>query len=130
VSVGRTTALDGFNFSDNNVSNFVTHSGSNPTYQFNYFDAPQPTESDMSIFENRVLPLTDNFDLNFDHLAYNHDSVINDFNIEDYLHHDENNQPAPDAQSSDSLAESIASLQPQLGASTYGCDDGGNAVSI
>jgi len=129
VSVGRTTALDGLNFSQNNVSNLVTHYD-DPTYQFNYFDAPQPTESDMSIFENRVLPLTDNFDLNFDHLAYNHDSIVNDFNIEDYLHHDENNQPAPDAQSSDSLVESIVNLQPQFGASSSGCDEGGNAVSI
>lgn len=130
VSVGRTTALDGFNFSDNNVSRNGLHPSNNHTYQFNYFDAPQPSESDISFLENRVLPLTDSFDLNLDHLAYDNNGVINDFNIEDFLHHDENNQPAPDAQSSDSLAESTASLQPLFGASTYGCDDSGNAVSF
>lgn len=130
VSVGRTTALDEFGGSDHNVSDYSLRNGDNPSYQLSYFDAPQPTQSDMYILENRVLPLTDSFDLNFDHLAYDHNGVIDDFNINDFLHNDEHNQPAPDAQSSDSLAESTASLQPQLGASTYGCDDGGNAVSV
>jgi len=129
VSVGRTTALG---FDNGFSSNDGIHHG-NSSLQYNYggfFDAPQPSDSDLYQFENKVLPLTDSFDLNFDHLAYDHNGAIDDFNINDFLHHDENNQPAPDAQSSDSLAESIALLQPPVGASSYGCDDGGHAVSI
>jgi len=130
VSVRGTTALDGFNVSDNDLSNFSLHDGNNSTYQLDYLDAPQPTQSDIYMLENRILPLTESFDLDFDHLAYDHNSILDDFNFNDFLHHDEINQPAPDVQSSDSLAKSIVSLQPQLGASTHGCDDGGNAVSV
>jgi transcriptional activator HAC1 len=129
VSVGRTEALDGFN----NYSNHLTDVNNNHVSQFDldiYFDAPQPTESDRYILENGIPPIANHFDLNYDHLAGDNDSFIDQFNIDEYLHHDESNQPAPEVQSSDSLAESTASLQPQLGASSYGCDDGGNAVTV
>jgi len=136
VSVRGQPALDEFqDDSNNNLSNYGLHHGNNSIHQFDYgsiFDAPQPTQSDLYILENQILPLTNPFDFSLDHLDYDHPNGIDaTFNIDDFLHQpDEHNQPAPDVQSSDSLAESTASLQPQLGASSYGCDDGGNAVSV
>lgn len=133
VSVRGQPALDEFRSNGNNLSNYSLHHGNNSVHQYDYgsfFDAPQPTQSDLYVLENHILPITNTFDLDFDNLDYDHNNVIDPFNIDDFLHHDEHNQPAPDVQSSDSLAESTASLQPQLGASSYGCDDGGNAVSV
>lgn len=128
VSVGRTEALDGFN----NYGNHLASINHTHVSQFDldvYFDAPHPTESDRFILENGILPIADHFDLNYDHLAGDNDSFPDQFNIDEYLHHDEN-QPAPEVQSSDLLAESTTILQPQLGASSHGCDDGGNAVTV
>ena len=130
VSVGRTTALDGYH--NNNHFSHLSNLGSHtlPQHGFgSYFDAPEPTESDRFILENGILPIADSFDLNYDYLVGDHDGLVNDFNIDDFLHHNDD-QPAPEVQPSDSLAETTASLQPQLGASSYGCDDGGNAVSV
>jgi len=135
VSVGRTVALEGSIDDDDDDSN-LSNPGSKLVDSLDftsYFELPHTTQSDRLLFENGILPLTDTFDLNYDHLAGNHDSIIDDFNINDFLHgHDEiiAQQTATDFQSSDSLAETTASLQPRFGASSYGCDDGGNAVSI
>jgi len=131
VSVGRAAALDDFN--DSHDFSHLSNLGHNHVHQHDfrgYFDLPEPTESDRLILENGILPIADAFDLNYDHLAGDNDGVFDDFNINDFLNHDEITQPAPEIQSSDSLAETTASLQPQLGASSYGCDDGGNAVSV
>jgi len=129
VSVGRTATLDEFDASHN--FSHLSNLGGNPPHDFGgYFNLPEPTESDRLILENGILPIADSFDLNYGHLAGDNDNVLDDFNINDFLHHDEITQPAPEVQSSDSLAETTASLQPQLGASSYGCDDGGNAVSV
>merc|ERR1711977_502034 len=64
----------------------------------------------------------------FDNLAHNNDGVFEDSHFDEFLNHDD--QPAPEIQSSDSLAEKTTSLQPPFGASTFGCDDGSNAVSV
>ena len=88
-----------------------------------------PLSQIVSSLKNGILPIADSFDLNYDYLVGDHDGLVNDFNIDDFLHHNDD-QPAPEVQPSDSLAETTASLQPQLGASSYGCDDGGNAVSV
>ncbi|KAG0650336.1 Transcriptional activator hac1 [Hyphodiscus hymeniophilus] len=123
MSVGRTTALGAFDFS--NLPNL----SDNDLHQY-YFDAPQPTESDRALFENGILPIADHFDLNFDPLVGDDNSFTEQFNLDEFLHHDEHNQPAPDVQSSDSLAESSAGQQPPIGASFNGCDYGGNAVTV
>ncbi|KAH8816824.1 hypothetical protein F5884DRAFT_777516 [Xylogone sp. PMI_703] len=132
VSVGRTTALEG---SLDNGSNFSDPS-SKPVDNVDfasYFELPQTTPSDRLLLENGILPLADSFDLNYDHLAGDHDGILDDFNINDFLHgHDDliAQQTATDLQSSDSLAETTTSLQPPFGASSYGCDGGSNAVSV
>ncbi|KAH8757847.1 hypothetical protein F5882DRAFT_417765 [Hyaloscypha sp. PMI_1271] len=129
VSVGRTTALDGFNDSHN--FSHLSNLGNQPLHQYDfggYFDAPDPTASDRHFFENGIAPIADQFDLNYDHLVSHDDGGIDDFDLDDFLHHDD--QPAPEIHSSDSLAETTANLQPPLGASSFGCDDGGNAVSV
>jgi transcriptional activator HAC1 len=129
VSVGRTTALDDFN--DSHDFSLLSNLGDDNVHQHDfsgYFDAPQATESDNYLLENGVLPLADNINLNYDNMVSHNDGAFDDFNLDDFLNHDD--QPAPETQSSDSLAETTASLQPQLGASSYGCDDGGNAVCV
>jgi transcriptional activator HAC1 len=126
VSVRKTTALDnfdnGFNISDisNNALDEYDFSG--------LFNPPEPNGPDNFIFENGVAPLINAFDNQFDPLVNYNAGELDDFSLDDFLHNDD--QPAPEIQSSDSLAETTASLQPQLGASTHGCDDGGNAVSV
>ena len=128
VSVGRTTALDGL---DPNGFGHLSDLGSNIIHQHDYssyFDAPNPPQSDRDFLENGILPIADSFDLNFDHLVGYNDGVIDDFNLDEYLHNDE--QLAPEIQSTDPLAEKTANLQPQFGASSDGCDDGANAVSV
>jgi len=122
VSVGRTEALGVFDFSNlSDLSNDAIH-------QY-YFDAPEPTESDSQLFENGILPIINQFDLDFDPLASDDNSFTEQFDLDEYLHHDEHNQPAPEVQSSDSLAESAVGQQPSIGASLDGCDYGGNAVT-
>lgn len=125
VSVGRTTTLDEL------AQNYPTLGG-NLLAQHDlssYFNAPEPTESDQKLFEHGVLPLTDNFNLNFDHLDGHHDSAFDDFNLDDFLHQHED-QSASDIQCTDGFTETTSILQPPFGASSYGCDDGGNAVSV
>jgi transcriptional activator HAC1 len=130
VSVGRATALDALN-ADLNPSDNTSYGTDTPNFWGRFFNHPEPTLSDNDLLEGRVLDIADSFNLEDDYLDFHNNSVADDsFNINEFLHHDENNQPAPKVQSSDSLAESTASLQPQFGASTHGCDDGGNAVSV
>jgi len=129
VSVGRATALDGFT-NNNNFSHLsdLDHDHVSQHDFSDYFNPPQPSESDHYLLENGILPVADNFNLNFDHMVGYNDGGFDDLNLDDFLHNDD--QPAPETQSSDSLAETTASLQPQLGASLDGCDSGGNAVSV
>lgn len=127
VSVGRTTALDGFDINNfNHLSNF----GDESLHQHDfgsYFDAPDASESNHQLFQDGVLPITDAFCYNLDNMDGHNDSEPDNFDLGDFLHDD---QPATEIQSSDQLAETTASLQPQFGASSFGCDDGGNAVSV
>lgn len=132
VSVGRTTALEGSSNDDSDLPAPSSKPVDNLDFA-SYFELPHASQSDRLLLENGILPLADSFDLNYDHLAGDHDGIIDDFNINDFLHgHDDivAQQPAADFQSSDSLAETTASLQPRFGASSYGCDGGGNAVSV
>jgi transcriptional activator HAC1 len=125
VSVGRTTALDGYNFG------LLPNFGDNTLYDnglASYLELPDSTGADSRFFENGVLPYTDSFDFNNNHLVGNNDGGIDAFNLDDFINQDD--QPAPEIQSSDSLAEKTPNLQPQFGASSFGCDDGGNAVSV
>jgi transcriptional activator HAC1 len=129
VSVGRTTALDGFN---PNGFDHISNLGNNTIHDHgfsSYFDAPDPTGADNRFFENGIQPITESFDLNFHNMVDYNDRALDSFNLDDFLL-DQDDQPAPEIQSSDSLAEKTANLQPQFGASSLGCDDGGNAVSV
>ena len=94
-----------------------------------YFNAPEPDVTDHHLFGNGVLPPTDNFNLNFDHMDGHNDSVFDDFILDDFLHQHED-QPTLETQCADEFTEKTSILQPPFGASSYGCDDGGNAVSV
>lgn len=124
MSIGGATALEQFDshlaFSGNELLHHNDFRG--------YFEHPQPSESDNLFFENGIAPVLDQFNLDFDHLAGNHDSYADDLTFDDFINHDD--QPSTEIQPADQLAETTASLQPQLGASSYGCDDGGLAVSV
>lgn len=125
VSVGGTTALD----FDGHVSAFDNHSIDHDGFG-HYLDAPQSSESDSRILEQGILPLANSFDLNYYNVVGHNDGVFDTLDFDDFLNHDEITQPAPEVQSSDSVAQTTALLQPPFGASTYGCDEGGNAVSV
>jgi transcriptional activator HAC1 len=131
VSVERTTALDGFSSAE------FGHYPSYGDYSLDtdglvsYLDNPDTNGTDLQFFEDRVEPLADTFNNHFDHLAGDNIGAANDLiEFDDFIHQDEITQSAPEVQSSDSLTEKTPSLQPQFGASSYGCDIGGNAVVV
>ncbi|KAH7342439.1 hypothetical protein BKA65DRAFT_401971 [Rhexocercosporidium sp. MPI-PUGE-AT-0058] len=121
------SALDGFDLNSFDLSHLSNHPHDQYGYE-SYLDLPSASESDLDFLNNRVLPAANQFDHFFDNLAPNNDGVFEDSHFDEFLNHDD--QPAPEIQSSDSIAEKTASLQPPFGASTYGCDDGSNAVSV
>jgi transcriptional activator HAC1 len=125
VSVGRATALDGFNDSHDfsHLSNLVNTDGDFASF----LEDSTPTESDHQFYEDNVAPLTDDFKSIYDH-SVGHDGDYAAFNMDEFLNHDDPH--TSELRSSDLFAETTASLQPQFGASSYGCDDGGNAVSV
>lgn len=128
VSVDRTPALDGFS-NNQQFGLMASFGGDYPNFD-HLFAHPESDESNLQELDNPFLPITDPFSLSNDHLGGNDFEPSDDFNINDFLHHDEITQPAPEASSSDSLVEKTASLQPLFGASSYGCDSGGPAVSV
>ena len=98
-----------------------------------YLDFPTASLSDHEFLENGVLPVANSFNLEYDHMAGHHTDFTDDFNINDFLIHDnESAQPCvpPEIQSENESVEKTASLQPPIGASLDGCDDGRHAVSV
>ncbi|EDN95779.1 hypothetical protein SS1G_11658 [Sclerotinia sclerotiorum 1980 UF-70] len=85
---------------------------------------------DQTFFNERVGPIADAFSNNFDNLAGDNIGAANDALFEDFIHQDEITQSAPEVHSSDSFIEKTFSLQSQHGASSSGCDVGGNAVIV
>lgn len=131
VSVERTTALDGFGSAE--FANYPSYSDYSLDSDVldSYLDNPDTNGTDLQFFEDRVEPLADTFNNHFDHLAGDNIGAANDLiEFDDFIHQDEITQSAPEVQSSDSLTEKTPSLQPQFGASSYGCDIGGNAVVV
>lgn len=132
VSVGRTTALDQLSHTYNPLSTL----NAQPPHQYNfggYFDTPAPTDADSHFLEHHLSTLTDSFDLNYDHMAPHNDLVFDDFKFDEFITHQPDDQLATNSfeiLAADADADKTANLQPQLGASSYGCDDGGNAVSV
>jgi len=124
VSVGSTTALDELAYSTNLSGDLLAQHDIN-----SYFNAPESDLTDPNIFGNGILPASDNFNINFDNLDGHNDSVFDDFILDDFLHQHED-QPTLETQCADELTEKTSILQPPFGASSYGCDDGGNAVSV
>ena len=130
VSVGRTTALDDF---DRNQHFDLDSHGLASTDFSHYLDFPTASLSDHEFLENGVLPVANSFNLEYDHMASHHTDFTDDFNINDFLIHDnESAQPCvpPEIQFENESVEKTASLQPPIGASLDGCDDGRHAVSV
>jgi hypothetical protein len=97
-----------------------------------YLGFPSASLSDNQLLENGILPITDHFSLEFDHMAGHNPDFTDDFNINDFLNHDTEGTHCapPEIQPENESAEKTASLQPPIGASLDGCDDGRNAVSV
>lgn len=127
VSVGNNSALEKFEaytFDEN----FSSISGDLSYNDFrNFFEPPHPNRPDNDLFEEGIAPLADTFHSELDHMDGHHNGVFDEFVLCDFL----NDEPSTtEIQCPNKLAETTASLQPQFGASSYGCDDGGNAVSV
>jgi hypothetical protein len=130
VSVGRTTALDDFD----GIQHFDLDPHGMASSDFShYLDFPTASLSDHEFLENGVLPVTNSFNLEYDNMANHHTDFTDDFNINDFLVHDnESAQPCvpPEIQFENESVEKTTSLQPPIGASLDGCDDGRHAVSV
>jgi hypothetical protein len=126
VSVGRTTALDGFQNQQFDGSHYDMANA-----DINFLDFPPTSFSDHQFLENGILPITDSFNLEYDHLSSNHTDFVNDFNIDDFVHDNDSAQCAPtEIQPENESVEKTTILQPPVGASLDGCDDGRHAVSV
>ncbi len=115
VSVGGAPALDGFNLNNFEFQDLdhVAHS----QYELrDLFDHSFASDADRQFVENGLPVVANQFNSEIDHMAHYNDSIIDGFTFDDFIN--DNDQPAPEIQSSDSLAETTASLQPQLGASS------------
>ncbi|APA11398.1 hypothetical protein sscle_07g061680 [Sclerotinia sclerotiorum 1980 UF-70] len=130
VSTESTTALDEFSSEYSNYTSF----GQYPLDPNDGFDGhleyPDSLGADQTFFNERVGPIADAFSNNFDNLAGDNIGAANDALFEDFIHQDEITQSAPEVHSSDSFIEKTFSLQSQHGASSSGCDVGGNAVIV
>ena len=121
VSIESASALDSFSYL------------STPSYDMrSLMDFPESTDANLGQFADGLLPPNDSFDFNYDNMAHDNHFAFDDNNIfESFINHDEHNQPSQsEVQSADPLAEQAAFLQPPIGASSHGCDAGGNAVSV
>lgn len=97
----------------------------------NYFDNPDTLGADQDFFNQRVEPIADSFTNDFNNLAGDNIGAANDLFFDAFINQNpEITQSAPEVHSSDSLAEKTLSLQSQHGASSSGCDVGGNAVIV
>ncbi|KAB8295817.1 hypothetical protein EYC80_008639 [Monilinia laxa] len=97
----------------------------------NYFDNPETLGADQDFFNQRVEPIADSFTNDFNNLAGDNIGAANDLFFDAFINQNpEITQSAPEVHSSDLLAEKTLSLQSHHGASSSGCDVGGNAVIV
>ena len=133
VSVGGASALD------------APRALTNPDLSHYYSYAPS-SPSQSSLFDD-ILPVADSFALDLAHLdaSQAHPSLANinvnnshgnadifpDFHLDDFLvaHHDAFDN-SPSFFPEECAPATTAGLQPPFGASTDGCDDGRNAVTV
>jgi len=125
VSVGRASALDEF------YQSFSLLDGIHPNAGFDHlFGFPEPSFADNEFLTNEILPVTNDLSLDFDHLAGNNVDYT-DFDINNYVHDAENTYlTSQEIQPENESVEKTTSLQPPIGASFNGCDDGRIAVSV
>ncbi|ESZ95155.1 hypothetical protein SBOR_4455 [Sclerotinia borealis F-4128] len=129
MSAERTKALDEFIPDFPNYSNFGNYV-MDPNGFNGFLEHPDSLGADQTFLEERLEPLIDTFNNSFDNLADDNNGTINESIFDDFTYQDEITQSAPEVHSSSSLAEKTSSLQSQHGASSSGCDVGGNAVSV
>jgi len=113
VSVGGASALDGFN-----LNYGFPDFGNDVTGNFEYgslLDHSHPSDADHQFLENHLPTISDDFYSQLDNMAHNNTSAT-DYNFDEFINNDD--QLAPEIQSSDIFAETTTGLQPQLGASS------------
>lgn len=74
----------------------------------------------------------DGFDHQSNYLNSEHDHMAS-YNLDEYIilnPYDENSSRAPEIRSSDAFVDKAFGLQPPVGASSFGCDAGSNAVTV
>ena len=118
------------------------------------FSLSAAIDADSYVLESGLLSSPNSSDFEYDHLAgdaafpFPPTAATNNnfdlFDINEFLNNDEattapvssgsglaaNNQPSPVHESEAQITPEDLNLQPRLGASAYGCDDGGIAVGV
>lgn len=116
VSVGGAWALDEFSLNTYGFSTLDNGSLGNPVLR-NFLEHSNTSVSDSQFLEHGLPAIANDFNFESDDMAHNNDSFFDFSNYgDDLINFDD--QPAPEIQSSDQLAETTASLQPQIGASS------------
>ncbi|EMR85166.1 putative transcriptional activator hac1 protein [Botrytis cinerea BcDW1] len=103
--------------------------GSNDDFA-SHLEYPDSLGADQTFFNERIGPIVDTFTNNFDNLVGDNNGATNDTLFADFTHQEEITPSAPEVHSSDSIVEETLNLQSQLGASSFGCDAGDNAVVV
>ncbi|KAM0174155.1 hypothetical protein ACHAPF_006303 [Botrytis cinerea] len=130
VSIESTRALDEYPSEYSNFTGFGQYTmGSNDDFA-SHLEYPDSLGADQTFFNERIGPIVDTFTNNFDNLVGDNNGATNDTLFADFTHQEEIIPSAPEVHSSDSIVEETLNLQSQLGASSFGCDAGDNAVVV
>lgn len=130
VSIESTRALDEYPSEYSNFTGFGQYTmGSNDDFA-SHLEYPDSLGADQTFFNERIGPIVDTFTNNFDNLVGDNNGATNDTLFADFTHQEEITPSAPEVHSSDSIVEETLNLQSQLGASSFGCDAGDNAVVV
>jgi len=115
VSVGGASALDGFSL---NTYGFQTldNSALGNAFLRDYLENSHTSDADIQFLEHGLPTIANDFNSELDNLAHYDNSFVDFNSYDELINYDD--QPAPEIQSSDQLAETTASLQPQIGASS------------
>jgi len=130
VSVGRASLESIFGQHQPYFGSSVSSTYSSiPHSDIDYISNHTSFDAGMPLIEDGLNPSSDNFNTEYDPMACYNPSYP-EFDISEYLTHEENSRHVPEIRTSDTFGDKTLGLQSPIGASSFGCDSGSNAVSV
>jgi len=101
-----------------------------PHADVDYLNSHSTFEHGMPIIEDGSHASSDSFNIEYDNMAVHNNPSYAAFDINEFLYHDDTSRQVPEIRTADTYVEKTLGLQSPLGASSFGCDVGSNAVSV